>query len=85
MRAITLFTVFLWRVTYGSLVYDHHFLIIAFHIQLCFFITPGDRYDPEPRGTDQFDEFNGKTTQKSKIRELRERAGSYGEYKDEER
>lgn len=43
-----------------------------------------DRYDPEPRGTDQFDEFNGKTTHKSKIRELRERAGSYGEYKDEE-
>lgn len=43
-----------------------------------------DRYDSEPRGTDQFDEFNGKTTRKSKIREWRERAGSYGEYKDRE-
>lgn len=43
-----------------------------------------DRYDSEPRGTDQFDEFNGKEMRKSKIREWRERAGSYGEYKDKE-
>ncbi|XP_078358290.1 clathrin interactor 1-like isoform X2 [Oculina patagonica] len=44
-----------------------------------------DRYDSQPRGgADQFDEFNGKTTRKSKIREWRERAGSYGEYKDKE-
>lgn len=43
-----------------------------------------DRYDSEPRGADQFDEFNGRTTRKSKIREWRERAGSYGEYKDKD-
>lgn len=43
-----------------------------------------DRYDSEPRGTDQFDEFNGRTTRKSRIREWRERAGSYGEYKDKD-
>lgn len=43
-----------------------------------------DRYDSEPRGTDQFDEFNGKSVRKSKLREWRERAGSYGEYKDKE-
>ena len=57
--------------------------IIILSAKFCFLI--GDRYDSEPRGTDQFDEFNGKTTRKSKIREWRERAGSYGEYKDRER
>lgn len=50
-----------------------------------FCFLKGDRYDSEPRGTDQFDEFNGKEMRKSKIREWRERAGSYGEYKDKER
>ena len=52
----------------------------------CFYhCISGDRYDSEPRGTDQFDEFNGKSVRKSKLREWRERAGSYGEYKDKER
>lgn len=42
-----------------------------------------DRYDPEPRQQDSFDEFNSKTTRKSKYREWKERAGSFGkEFKD---
>jgi len=42
-----------------------------------------DRYDPEPRQQDSFDEFNSRTTRKSKYREWKERAGSFGkEFKD---
>lgn len=42
-----------------------------------------DRYDPETRQQDSFDEFNSKTTKKSKYREWRERAGSFGdEFRD---
>ena len=60
----------------------------SFHIyskKITQFSFLGDRYDREPRGTDQFDEFDDRTTHKGKIREWRERAGSYGEYRDKER